>query len=199
MKCHYPKRVNGLYGGVFSQNNMKTKSTLLKSLAALLMLLTIISCQKKKSSYVISLDDSLKQAIIHYVSENDINLKSTVIITDWVANPYRTDVYILNSSQQFINDPSQIPTYYSIISDSIVVFIYSGVERSISRDTQELSNEIRYLLIEKNIKLKPDNGYLTHTQTWLYTVCEGNGELIKEPAVSDPFYIPCRDVFLRTH
>lgn len=173
------------------------KSLLLKCLAALLMALAFTSCQRPNSTNAVSLDDSVKQAVIRYVSENNINLKTRVITTDWVANPYRSDVYISNSSHQLIDSPSHMPTYYSIISDSIVVFIYSGVERSIARDTRELSKEIRNLLTEKNVKLEPDDGNIIHTRTWLYTVCEGNGELIREPAVSDLFYIPCRNVFLR--
>lgn len=173
------------------------KSPLFKYMPALLAALAIISCQKSNSTSAVVLDDSLKQAITRYVSENDIDLKSTIIITDWVANPYRTDVYILNSSHQFFNEPSKLPTYYSIIYDSIVVFIYSGLERSIGRDTEELSEEIRDLLIKKNVKLEPDSGNIIHTRTWLLTVCEGESELIREPAVSDLFYIPCRDVFLR--
>lgn len=76
-------------------------------------------------------------------------------------------------------------------------FIYSGLERSIGRDTEELSEEIRDLLIKKNVKLEPDSGNIIHMRTWLLTVCEGKSELIREPAVSDLFYIPCRDVFLR--
>lgn len=174
------------------------RSLLLKCLAASLMILTIISCQKSTSSTsAVSLDDSVQQAIIRYVNENDVDLKSTVIITDWVANPYRTDVYILSSSHEFMDSQSHMPTYYSIISDSIVVFVYSGVERSIGRDTQVLSKEIRDLLTEKNVTLEPDNGNIIHTRTWLYTVCDGNGELIREPAVSDLFYIPCRNIVLR--
>ena len=175
---------------------MKTKSTLLKCLAALLMLLTITSCQKKKNNYVKSLNDSVKQAIMLYVNENDINLESRIITTDWVANPYRTDVYISNSFNQLNDSSSHMPTYYSIISDSIIVFIYSGVERSIGRDTQELTNEIRDLLNEKNVKLKPDSGYINHKHTWLYTACGERSELIRTPAASDLFYIPCRDVLL---
>ena len=173
------------------------KSLLLKCLAILLMALTIISCQRSSSTNAVSLDDLVNQAIVRYVSENNIDLKTRVITTDWVANPYRTDVYISNSFHQLIDIPSHVPTYYSIISDSIVVFVYSGVERSIGRDTQELSKEIRDVLTDKNVKLEPDNGNIIHTRTWLYTVCEGNGELIREPAVSDLFYIPCRNVFLR--
>ena len=173
---------------------MKTKSTLFKCLAALFIALNIVSCQSKNSSYAVTLDDSVKQAVIRYVNENDIDLKSRIITTHWVANPYRTDIYISNSFRQLNASQSHIPTYYTTISDSIIVFIYSGVERNIGRDTEKLSNELKDLLTRKNIKLKPDNGLLTHTRTWLYAMCGGSNKLIKEPSVSDLFYIPCRDV-----
>lgn len=160
------------------------------------MILTFSTCQEKKKNFMISLDDSIKQAILDYIKENDINLDSRIITTDWVANPYRTDIYISNSLHQFDEGSAQLPTYYSIVYDSIVVFVYSGVERSVDRDTRELYSELMDILAETNVKLAPDRGNIVHSNTWLFTVCGEASQIIRRPSTSDLFYIPCRGVLM---
>ena len=77
---------------------MLMKSTSLIRLVTLFVGLTLMSCERSNSDHVVSFNDSLKHAITQYVNENHIDLKSRVIVTDWITNPYRTDVYISNSA-----------------------------------------------------------------------------------------------------
>lgn len=172
---------------------MKIKLIYSLGLASFL-LLAVISCKQKRNVYFVSFNDSIQQAIRSYVNENNIDLDSTIIVTDWVVNPYRTDVYISNSFRSFKDNPHYTPSYYSLISDSIITLVYTGVESSVTRDTQDISSEIEGLLINKHVKLKLDGEYVDHVKTWLYSSCSSNGKLVKSPSRSDLFYIPCRDV-----
>jgi hypothetical protein len=176
---------------------MKSVSNSIWSIAAMLgiaFIMSIISCQNEKSLYYIKLNDSIEHAIRSYASENNINLKSRVITTDWIVNPYRTDVYISNTFQQFLNKPDHVPTYYSIVSDSIIVLVYTGIESEMVRNTQAIQKEMGNLLNQSDTELQPDKETTTHVKTWLFSSCEGNSAiLVREPSMKDLLYVHCRD------
>lgn len=172
--------------------------SILNSLACTIVFTSFIflissSCQEKGNLYYVSLGDSVQYAIKNYITENHINVKSRVITTDWMSNPYRTDIYISNTSKQSINDQANIPSYYSVVSDSILVLVYSGVEAGIARNTQIIQQEMKAHLVERGIELQPDNKNVTHTKTWLYSLCGDRGKLIRETSIKDLYYIPCRN------
>ncbi|HEV8511883.1 MAG TPA: hypothetical protein VGQ59_01315 [Cyclobacteriaceae bacterium] len=171
---------------------MKVRLIYNTNFAWFVLLFGIASCQRMQKNYFVTLDDHVRDAIKSYVKENRIDVNSGVITTDWLVNPYRTDVYISNTSRQFTDRLNSVPSYYSLVSDSIIVLIYSGVENGIIRNTRGITLEINDLLVKKHVKLFPKSKYVDHTRTWLYTLCNGNGELIREPSISDLFYIPCR-------
>jgi hypothetical protein len=152
------------------------------------------SCQKNSNSYYVSLNDSIQHAIRSYTAENNISTKSRVITTEWIVNPYRTDVYISNTFRQFLTNPDLVPSYYSIISDSIVVLVYTGTETELARNTQDIQREIANLLNESGIRLQSDKRTTTHVKTWLYSSCSSSSAtLVREPSTRDLLYIPCRD------
>lgn len=162
-------------------------------LVAIIAVLTVISCKRDRNDLRVSLDDSLQLAIRTYVQENNIDVNSSVITTDWVVNPYRTDVYISATSKGIDNSIHNVPTYYSVASDSIIVLIYSGVERGVIRNTEKVSEEIKDLLAKKDVKLMADSVSVSRQLTWLYSSCGEKRELITEPSISDLLYVPCRD------
>jgi hypothetical protein len=160
-----------------------------------LIAMSTLSCEVKRESYLVSLSDSIQHAIRIYTSENHINPKSRVILADWVVNPYRTDVYISNTFREFLDNPDHVPSYYSIVSDSIVVLVYTGTETELGRNTQGIQKELNNLLDEAGIKLQSDARTTIHVKTWLYSSCGGtrNSTIVREPSGQDLLYIPCRD------
>jgi hypothetical protein len=172
--------------------------TLAKSIRAIypiisLLAMSTLSCEVKRESYLVSLSDSIQNAIRIYTAENHIDPKSRVITTDWVVNPYRTDIYMSTTFREFLDNPDHVPSYYSIVSDSIVVLVYTGTEIELGRNTQNIQQEIRSILNSVGVKLKSDNGTTTDAKTWLYSSCNNSTTLVKEPSTKDLLYIPCRN------
>jgi hypothetical protein len=141
--------------------------------------------------FVAEFDESTKQVISSYVKENNIDIKSKVVTANWVVNADRTDLYISNSFTQMDKDGKDIPLYYSVVNDSIIVFVYSGLEYLISRKKQEILVEINEVLSKHKVSLSIDSGYFYHPPTWLYSVCEGNSKIIKKSHALERFHIPC--------
>ena len=152
--------------------------------------LIIASCAEKKSRFFVALDQSTNEVILSYVKDNNIDLKSKVITTYWVVNDYRTDVYVSNSYAQLYKKPENAPTYYSIINENIVVFLYVGIERIISRDTHEITKEIDELLRKREVRLSPDSGYFYHAPKWLYTTFGEKNRLVKKLPPYEYNFIP---------
>ena len=172
---------------------MKARLVYYTNFAWFLFLFGIVSCQRTQKDYFVTLDDPIRDAIKSYVRENKVDINSRVITTDWVVNPYRSDVYISNASRQFADSLNSVPSYYSLVSDSIVIFVYSGVEKGITRNTRGITTEINDLLAKRHAKLVTENEHAYYKYTWLFTICNGNGKLVREPSISDLFYIPCRE------
>lgn len=157
----------------------------------LLVVLFVISCDHKRNDFILELDDSAKQMITQYVKENNIDVKARVITTDWVVSNYRTDIYITNSFTQLNDTVGNVPTYYSILADSIVVFVYTGLERISTRNNRKISLEIEDVLDAYDVKLKSDRSDLYHEPRWLYTRCNNTSKLLKETSPLELLSIPC--------
>jgi len=155
------------------------------------LLLSIVSCRQEKGRFATEFDDSTKQVIMSYVKENNIDIKSKVVTANWIVNTDRTDIYISNLFTQMNIDGKDIPLYYSVVNDSIIVFVYSGLENLISRNKQEILIEINEVLSKQKVSLSIDSGYFYHPPTWLYTTCEGNSKIVKKAHALERFYIPC--------
>ncbi len=160
-------------------------------LLTITLVISIASCRSQKKRFAIELNDSIKYAVLEYVRENNVDIKSKVITTRWVVNTFRTDVYISNSFKKFGEEQTGVPAYYSILDESIVVFLYSGVEGSISRNTKAISTEVEDILNRYQIKLSSNDSSFYRPSTWLYTFCDGKSELIKKSYPFERYYIPC--------
>lgn len=167
------------------------QSRIVKLINLILVGLIIISCQKAETKYSTELDSSIKKVIISYVKENSIDLKSKIVTVEWSVTDYRTDIYISNSNIELHKKPENTPIYYSVVDENAVVFIYSGIERFVSRDTREITREIDELLLTRNIQLSPDSGHFYRAPRWLYTSCENKSKLSKKIPPFEYNYIPC--------
>ena len=159
-------------------------------ISAILLMLSAISCEKKSNNHRVELDDSIKHVIIQYVKENNIDVRSRLITTDWVVNTFRTDVYISNSFRHLDDSLHDEPTYYAVLSDSIVVLVYTGIENTVVRNTQEISSEIKFVLDKNNLRLRPDDGNFYHEPKWVYTLCDRSNLLVKKSSAFELFHIP---------
>jgi hypothetical protein len=168
----------------------------MKSRLSILFYLIIIqffitSCNENENRFTAELNDSAKQAIISYARENKIDLRSKVITTDWVVNDYRTDIYISNLNTQLYKKRENTPVYFSVVNDSIIVFIYAGVEKVISRNTDKIISEIDKTLVKHKVQLNPDSGHFYRAPTWLYTSCGEKNRIEKKLPPLEYNFIPC--------
>ena len=156
-----------------------------------LLALMILSCEQKTNNYLVELNDSTKSKIKSYVQDNNVDLKSKVISTQWVVNGDRTDIYITNLDSKLYLKLEFTPTYYSVIEDDIIVFIYSGIEQSILRNNYDEVSEINVLLDQYQVNLKNDSANFYYAPTWLYSICPESSELIKKIDPMEYNFIPC--------
>src|SRR6186713_1549978 len=102
-------------------------------------MLFIANCSEVKKNHNVNIDKQVSDLIFSYVKENNINIKTKIIITHWVTTPYeRSDIYISNTIFAEYKDLKFAPSYYSILQDGTVVFIYSNLERLIDRNSNEM-------------------------------------------------------------
>jgi hypothetical protein len=165
---------------------------LIKFVYLVAIVLIITGCPYNvKERYSIELNDSIKQVISTYVEENNIDVKSKIITTEWIVNDYRTNVYISNLYSKLYEKEGHTPTYYAIIDNKIIVLIYAGIEKAIFKKTDEILGEIDYLVQKNQIKLSLDTGYFYYAPTWLYSVCGEESKLVKKFPPFEYNFIPC--------
>jgi hypothetical protein len=158
-------------------------------LTVLLFGILVWSCGQNDARFRVVLDGVSQRAILLYLAQNKIDTRSQVVTTTWNTGTSRSDIYISNTS--ILPRPNRVPTYYSIIQDSIVVFIYFGVEKAIERNTRQIDSEIQEVLATRQIKLEPDSGRFSHRQTWLYSSCGDDHYIIKTMSAFERDFLPC--------
>lgn len=164
---------------------------ILPYLFACVISLAIIGCNGNRN-YQTGIDNELQKIILTYIAENDIDVKSKIVVTQWVVTPNdRTDIYISNANSQIYKDIRFAPSYYSIIEDEVVVFIYSNIEPLIIRESADIVDEVDAVLASLAIDLPPDTGNFYHAPTWWYSSCLDNGQVIKKIHPLEYNFVPC--------
>lgn len=157
-----------------------------------IIFLIIAACSNSTSNkFEVELNDSVKQVILAYIKENNIDSKAKVITTDWIVSDYRTDVYISNIQSKLYQKTVYTPTYYSIIDGDVVVFIYTGIEAIMIKNTDEILYEIDDVLIKLQVELSPDSGDFYYARSWQYSTCNEESILIKKLPPFEYNFIPC--------
>jgi len=141
--------------------------------------------------FYVTLDPVIRNVVTSYVTENKIDLKSRVINLRCVSSNYRTDFIISSTGVKRYSTTHNAPTYYSVVADSAVVFLYTGYERFI-KDGPIIVAELDRVLASRKIDLNDDLLVLEHSPRWKYSICNDTTELRKESSsVYDRDEIPC--------
>lgn len=71
-------------------------------------------------------------------SANNIDRKNKVVTTEWIVNPHdKTEIFISNTHTDLYKKTNYTPSYYSVLKDGTVVFVYTNVESLIVRETDD--------------------------------------------------------------
>jgi hypothetical protein len=161
-------------------------------------ILLLSSCMGGEKRYFARIDEQISKSILAYTMENNVDIKSNVIVTQWVVTPFeRTDIYISSTNAANYKARKGAPTYYCTLDDGTIVFIYSNVERLIDRNVDKLIEEIDFTLEKYDVDLTSDTANFYYAPTWLYTNCSDTTILQKKIPALEYATIPCDYVLLQ--
>jgi hypothetical protein len=167
------------------------KKILIFSLSLSIALTCCVEPQDKE--FEVRLSRELEEVITSYMRENDIGRNNKIITTEWIVSPYdKTEVYISNMNTDLYKKNAHTPTYYCVIENGPIIFVYSNIEGLITRETASILEELDNTLEKEGIRLAPDRGYDYSAPTWKYTLCAGEpGSISKSIDPMEYSVIPC--------
>lgn len=163
-----------------------------------LILFLAIRCGEIENEYLVDIDQETSKVILSYIKENNIDTQTKVIVTRWVITPFeRSDIYISNTYSANYKELESAPSYYCILKNGTVVFIYTNLERLIDRGSNKVVDEINQVLRRHEVKLEPDSAHFYYAPTWLYSVCGNTKAIQKKIPALEYTTIPCDYVLLQ--
>jgi hypothetical protein len=161
------------------------------SLFSLLTWILASSCRVEEPNKIV-LSDSIERLVLDYVQENNIEVSWRVITIRTMSGHLRSDIYLSNTQYQTYRLTNKLPAYYTAVNDSIVVFLYSGLEQISARaDTSQALQSIERFLEVHQVQLEEGTLYFSHEPVWWYSVCRDNKRLIKQWSLFEVKELPC--------
>jgi hypothetical protein len=167
----------------------------MKVIIAYFFLLVAFAClsqgdKPEEGSYFIKISNKkLIESIRQYVFENKIDCSEKIITVEVVGND--NQVFLIASEISEVHTYDQAPTFYSTIDDKVIVFIYTGAESLIDKESQMLIvNGINRLLKAQNVRLQKF-GKTYSRPVWRLVKCGNEYMLEKEVQPFVLNHIPC--------
>jgi len=140
----------------------------------MMMIISIISCSETsvKNYNAEILNAKLVEAIDLYINDNKIDF-TTKIIT---LTPSDGGSFIISNENSDLFKSNQLPTYYTVLDDCKIIFIYSDKDSNFNLASKaKLLIELQDIIKKCEVNLKPYKlGLSYNPPVWKVWSCDGN-------------------------
>ena len=154
------------------------------------MLLWVLSCRDRGTveyRHRVQLKDSIDGIVKDYVRENNVRINEVFITLKHIG--FNNRRLLLTNVNSRTYDTLFVPSAYSVVDDSIIVLIYSGIE-SYYNHHNSIIEELDLTFHDLNIVLKPI-GSKYDAPTWIATDCNGEIKISKKQSPFIVTELPC--------
>jgi hypothetical protein len=166
----------------------------------LIVLISAISCieqPKQLEQFKVELDDQfIQDAIRKYVHENNIDLEKKVITIK--AQIGLKKVFTITDEPAALYRTNFIPTYYGILDDQIVFFVFTQVESKFRTKKSTVVEEIDEFLTRHGTVLSANGNLTDSAPVWrVIEECDNSYRLTKNVSPFEFETLPCGYTIVR--